>query len=174
MRLTLAPLVLAWLVVPVADAQDVGGEYIIQQDSQPVLIKEFDADSRKNRITYDVEAENIELTQVVAVQYGVLSFGPFGTLLAALTWTEIDEIKPASRGGLKTSSSFYWRTTQARKHFDSVIYVRGARLKDGRIWQANSDSIRKKVRQKVRTPTLRLPDDTSSALPEKGLGPKTN
>lgn len=85
------------------------------------------------------------------------------------TWVEVQTIQPLSQAGKGKKASFYAPRRDANRHFRSVIYPRRVRMEDGRIWRANTDSVRAKVKQVIQTPNLELPSDTSTVLPSKEI-----
>lgn len=152
------------ILFPHSSSAQVETGHIVEQNGCPLLIDEFQANGLSNRISFEIKGRNIKRSDIVATQFAVFSFTPFGKTLHASTWTEVERAEPISTGGSPLEASFYFPTDQTNRHFESVVYVHQLRMEDGRIWKPNIDSVRAEIRSIIEGPSLKLPNPAEESL----------
>lgn len=164
MRVTSVAVLLVFTLVSFPTlSQGQGHDHILAGEEEPVLIQEFESEgdlSNGGRVSFEATYVNLTSDTVEAVRFGLASFGPFSDLVGYSTWTEIQRVAPYGLSKEQAEVGVYFSTGQQHRHYFGFIYIDRVRMKGGKFWRTDPDSVQRRMRQILDAPDLTLPVDT--------------
>lgn len=168
MRLFLTTTIVLCITIPVW-GQPVNTR-VPQSPDAPVYIFAVHAEAkeastrRPERIEFAITYRNIQTTDIQAIRFGILSVGPFGSVIANSTWTEVATIEPYNEAEENSQLELYIPTTMAHAHYFGLAYVDRVLMDDEREWRANPDTVKANIEKKIGRADFAFPDDTTSVV----------
>jgi hypothetical protein len=145
--LSTAFLVLICHVPAFAQAPDAARNRVVAQPDSPVAITEYksayQAGSQYNSegIHHDLKYANTAKKTIVAIEFGVVSFGIFNDFIDRTYGIDRKIDKKFQDGSKGSEGSWVARALNDTFHWTGVAWVNRVRFENGEIWKADEQSI---------------------------------